>query len=115
MDKTEWTKNSIFLLLGIIAGNLLSPNAQLQAFLYQFIPPEWRVPMGILIIVAVFVWLNIWYWQLEKKSAKGSQEAQAKLIKRIVKDTITELGLTQKEEIRQDRNERNKTNNSKGI
>lgn len=69
MDKAQRITPFLFLLLGIILAKLYQPDAQIQAFLFQYIPPQWGHTVEILILIAVFVGLYIWYWRLTGKSS----------------------------------------------
>lgn len=86
MGKEEWAKNFVFLLLGIVIATILSPNAQVQAFLYKYICEQWRVPMGFIILVIAFIGLSIWYRRLQKSS---SEKRDAK-IKELIKEALKE-------------------------
>jgi uncharacterized integral membrane protein len=90
MHKEEWTKNFVFLLLGIIVASILSPNAQVQAFLYKYICEQWRIPMGLIILVAAFIGLSIWYWRLQKSSSEKEDVKTQELIEKAVKKALKE-------------------------
>ena len=94
MAKNEWGKNIIILLMGVIFGNLLSQNEPTQKFLFQYLPSQWRLPMGILILFVVLIGLMIWYWRLEVKNFKEDKTKESKLeakLDKIAKEIKDEI------------------------
>ena len=94
----ELVRDVLLIFLGICFSVLMQPNQGIQAFLYVFVPPEWRLPMGLIIIALVVVFLFIWLHRLDSKD----EDAKTK---KLIEDTVRQTIKAFKEDKEEERKE----------
>jgi len=83
MAKNQWGKGIFLILIGIVLGNLLSQNEATREFLFRYIPSQWGLPMGLIILVVALIVLMIWYSRLENNDAQISEAKLNAIIQKL--------------------------------
>jgi len=68
----QLVRDILLILLGICFSSVIEQNNSVQDFLFKYVPPEWRLPMGLIIILIIVIFIFACLHKLENKSTKAN-------------------------------------------